>query len=73
MGAMLVEATGLRDTAHAKLQEAESQVEAAACQLAGAESGDGRDGSNRSLSERVIAAKADQVSLGQDQCYSFQN
>lgn len=41
---------------------AHADVEAAGNELAGAEAGDGRDASNRSLQERLAAAQNDQVS-----------
>jgi len=46
-----------RDTAKAALEAAEHAVEAATRELAGAEAGDGRDESNRSLQERLADAQ----------------
>ncbi len=51
------EATAKRDEANAELEKAVADVEAAQNELAGAEAGDGRDASNRSLQERLSAAQ----------------
>jgi structural maintenance of chromosome 2 len=54
-------ATAARDEAAAALAAAERGVEAAAGELAGAEAGDGRDESGRSLAERLADAKSAQT------------
>ncbi len=51
------EASAARDAARAALEAAEHAVEAAGRELAGAEAGDGRDESNRSLQERLADAR----------------
>lgn len=50
-------ADAARDAARERVSQAEAGTEAAARELAGAESGDGRDESNRSLPERLADAK----------------
>ncbi|GFR44483.1 hypothetical protein Agub_g5746 [Astrephomene gubernaculifera] len=50
-----------RDEARAALEAAEKAVEAATRELAGAEAGDGRDESNRSLQERLADAQVQQT------------
>ncbi|GLC36640.1 hypothetical protein PLESTB_000125000 [Pleodorina starrii] len=50
-----------RDEAKANVEAAEKAVEAATCELAGAEAGDGRDESNRSLQERLADAQVQQT------------
>eukprot|EP00775_Hariotina_reticulata_P003904 gene3904-4158_t len=55
-------ATAARDEAAAAQQAAEQGVQAATRELAGAETGDGRDGSNKSLSERLADARNSQTS-----------
>lgn len=50
-----------RDTAAAGLECAEKAVHAAQCELAGAEAGDGRDESNRSMQERLADLRNEQV------------
>lgn len=57
----VVKATEGRDAAQAALHAASSAVEAAARELAGAETGDGRDESNRSMQERLADAQTAQV------------
>lgn len=52
-----------RDTAQGASQEAAGAVEAAERELAGAQAGDGRDETNRSLQERLSDAKNAQVSV----------
>ena len=59
--ARLGEATAERDAATLALEAADTAVEAAQRELAGAEAGDGRDESNRSLSERLRDAENAQV------------
>lgn len=59
--ARLAEATAERDAANQGLEAANMAVEAAQRELAGAEAGDGRDVSNRSLSERLRDAENAQV------------
>lgn len=54
-----------RDSAGKALEAANLAVEAAQRELAGAEAGDGRDESNRSLSERVRDAENAQVHTSQ--------
>lgn len=54
---LLQKATEKRDAASADLEQAVAAVEAAQNELAGAEAGDGRDASNRSLQERLSAAQ----------------
>lgn len=61
MAAALQAATKARDERAAALEAAQAAVAAAECALAGAQAGDGRDGSNRSLQERVQDAKLAQV------------
>eukprot|EP00798_Chlamydomonas_sp_ICE-L_P014593 gene14593-20643_t len=56
-GAKVSTAEAERDEAKATLDAAENAVEAATRELAGAEAGDGRDESNRSLTERVADAE----------------
>ena len=53
-----------RDAAHADHQAAVVGVRAAESELAGAEAGDGRDASNRSLQERLADARNAQVCRG---------
>lgn len=50
-----------RDMAAAGLECAEKAVHAAQCELAGAEAGDGRDESNRSMQERLADLRNEQV------------
>ncbi|KAG2446681.1 hypothetical protein HYH02_008249 [Chlamydomonas schloesseri] len=50
-----------RDEARAALEAADKAVEAATRELAGAEAGDGRDESNRSLQERLADAQMQQT------------
>ena len=57
----VLRATEGRDRAHSSLDAASAAVEAAARELAGAEAGDGRDESNRSLQERLADAQRSQV------------
>ena len=59
--ARVAEASAERDTAAAGVEAANLAVEAAQRELAGAEAGDGRDESNRSLSERLRDAENCQV------------
>lgn len=56
-----------REAAAAALEAAEKAVKAAQCELAGAEAGDGRDESNRSMQERLADTRNEQVSLTQAQ------
>lgn len=63
MQARVAEATTERDTAAVGLESANNAVEAAQRELAGAEAGDGRDESNRSLSERLRDAENAQARL----------
>ena len=56
-------ATEGRDTAQNNLNAASAAAEAASRELAGAEAGDGRDESNRSLQERLADAQRAQVRL----------
>ena len=55
-------ATEARDAAADAAAAATAAIEAAQRELAGAEAGDGRDESNRSLQERVADAQTAQVS-----------
>ena len=57
----VLKATEGRDRAQSSLDAASAAVEAAARELAGAEAGDGRDESNRSLQERLADAQRSQV------------
>eukprot|EP00878_Enallax_costatus_P012275 GHUV01012822.1.p1 GENE.GHUV01012822.1~~GHUV01012822.1.p1 ORF type:complete len:987 (+),score=463.32 GHUV01012822.1:251-3211(+) len=57
LAAKVEAATAARDQAAADLQAAEHGVEAATRELAGAETGDGRDESNKSLQERLADAQ----------------
>ncbi|WIA16380.1 hypothetical protein OEZ85_013075 [Tetradesmus obliquus] len=57
LDARVAAATAARDEAAAGLQAAEHAVEAATRELAGAETGDGRDESNKSLQERLADAQ----------------
>ena len=59
--ARLTAAQAERDAAQGASQEAAGAVEAAERELAGAQAGDGRDESNRSLQERLGGAKNAQV------------
>lgn len=59
--ARVAEASAERDTAAAGVAAANLAVEAAQRELAGAEAGDGRDESNRSLTERLRDAENSQV------------
>ena len=61
MGAQVQRAIEGRDAAQRGLEAASAAVEAAARELAGAEAGDGRDESNRSLQERLADAQRTQV------------
>jgi structural maintenance of chromosome 2 len=61
LAAKVESATAARDEAAAALAAAERGVEAAAGELAGAEAGDGRDESGRSLAERLADAKSAQT------------
>ena len=60
--ARLTVAQADRDHAQAASQQATAAVEAAERELAGAQAGDGRDESNRSLQERLADAQNAQVS-----------
>lgn len=62
--ARCAEARAQRDEAGAALDAARAAVEAAQRELAGAEQGDGRDESNRSLQERLADAQTAQVGPG---------
>ena len=62
MEAKLTAAEADRDQAQAASQQAAAAVEAAERELAGAQAGDGRDESNRSLQERLADAHNAQVS-----------
>lgn len=55
------EARGAREQAAAALEGAVAAVEAAGNELAGAQAGDGRDSSNRSMQERLADAQNAQV------------
>ncbi|PSC74142.1 structural maintenance of chromosomes 2-1-like [Micractinium conductrix] len=57
MRAKVQRASQERDEAHAECNSAELAVQAAQNELAGAEAGDGRDASNRSLQERLADAQ----------------
>ncbi|KAL4421732.1 hypothetical protein ABPG77_002348 [Micractinium sp. CCAP 211/92] len=57
MRAKMQQASQERDEAQAALNSAELAVQAAQNELAGAEAGDGRDASNRSLQERLADAQ----------------
>lgn len=59
----LATATAARDAAEAAHQAAVAAVEAAQRELAGAEAGDGRDQSNKSLQERLADAQNAQASM----------
>ncbi len=59
--AQVAAATEARDAAAAAADAATAAIEAAQRELAGAEAGDGRDESNRSLQERVADAQTAQV------------
>lgn len=61
MEARLAAAQADRDQAQAASQQATAGVEAAERELAGAQAGDGRDESNRSLQERLADAQNAQV------------
>ena len=61
LGAQVQRAVEGRDAAQRGLEVASAAVEAAARELAGAEAGDGRDESNRSLQERLADAQRMQV------------
>lgn len=61
LGAQVQRAAEGRDAAQRGLEAASAAVEAAARELAGAEAGDGRDESNRSLQERLADAQRTQV------------
>ena len=61
MEARLAAAQADRDQAQAACQQAAAGVEAAERELAGAQAGDGRDESNRSLQERLADAQNAQV------------
>ena len=60
--AKVQEAQANFDTANSAVENANKAVEAAQRELAGAEAGDGRDESNRSLQERLADAETGQVS-----------
>ena len=59
--ARVAETTAEKDAAAVGLDAANAAVEAAQRELAGAETGDGRDKSNRSLQERLGDAENGQV------------
>lgn len=59
--ARVAEASQARDEASASAEAAAAAVEAASRALAGAEAGDGRDESNRSLVEQLADAQNAQV------------
>lgn len=59
-------ASSARKEAHARHEQAKEAVEAATRELAGAQSGDGRDGSNRSLEERLADAQQQQTAAEAD-------
>ncbi|BDA47769.1 Structural maintenance of chromosomes protein 2 [Coccomyxa sp. Obi] len=61
LAAKLAAATDARDAAAAAADAATAAIEAAQRELAGAEAGDGRDESNRSLQERVADAQTAQM------------
>jgi hypothetical protein len=60
----LAAATQDRDAAAAEAERAATAVEAASRELAGAEAGDGRDESNRSMQERLADAQTAQACPG---------
>lgn len=62
MEARLAAAQAARDQSQAACEEAGAAVEAADRELAGAQAGDGRDESNRSLQERLGDAQNAQAS-----------
>jgi len=61
LAAKVASAAAARDETAAALAAAERGVEAAAGELAGAEAGDGRDASGRSLAERLADARSAQT------------
>lgn len=63
MEARLAAAQAARDQSQAAVEEAGAAVEAAERELAGAQAGDGRDQSNRSLQERLADAQNAQARL----------
>lgn len=63
LAARLATATADRDAAAAEVEKSSAAVEAATRELAGAEAGDGRDESNRSMQERLADAQTAQVLL----------
>lgn len=63
MEARLAAAQAARDQSQAAVEEAGAAVEAAERELAGAQAGDGRDESNRSLQERLADAQNAQARL----------
>ncbi len=62
--AQVARATEARDAAQAALDAAVAGAEGAAAELAGAEAGDGRDGSGLSTKERLAEAHTAQVRGG---------
>jgi len=63
LSASVQKATDQRDTANADMESAVAGIEAAQNEMAGAENGDGRDASNRSLQERLQCAQNSQVCI----------
>ena len=63
LAARVLAASAERDAAAANVEKAHAAVEAAQRGLAGAEAGDGRDESNRSMQERLSDAQNAQVCL----------
>ena len=63
LAARVLAASAERDAAAADVEKAHAAVEAAQRELAGAEAGDGRDESNRSMQERLSDAQNAQVCL----------
>jgi structural maintenance of chromosome 2 len=61
LAARLATATADRDEAAAAVDKCNAGVEAATRELAGAEAGDGRDESNRSMQERLADAQTAQA------------
>eukprot|EP00884_Botryococcus_braunii_P016555 jgi/Botrbrau1/3583/Bobra.0078s0035.1 len=61
LAARLATATADRDAAAADVEKSSTAVEAATRELAGAEAGDGRDESNRSMQERLADAQTAQT------------
>lgn len=68
LAARAAEAQAAQGASQEALDKAAAALEAAKCELAGMESGDGRDESNRSLPERLHDTEAEAVRVRSRAC-----